>query len=158
MFGKDKGNIITPAKNFGNDQQRRFSNQIWTEISISPHQNTPVSYQVFRGLFEQWHRHKKQYFVFLFLPFGVGSAVHCITKLRKPILAHLHLKGICNSIFIDDGRLLVTTAEEVDKSRKLAYQLLEKSVWTLESQKSDKEGQASKNKEYLGFVINTASR
>ena len=100
---------------------------------------------------------KKQYFVFLFLPFGLGSAVHCITKLLKPIVAHLHLNGIRNSIFIDDGRLLATTAEEAEKLRKLAYQILEKAGWTLESQKSDKKGQASKSKEYLGFVINTAS-
>ena len=100
---------------------------------------------------------KKQYFVFLFLPFGLGSAVHCITKLLKPIVAHLHLKGIRNTIFIDDGRVLATTAEEAEKSRKLAYQTLERAGWILESQKSDKEGDASKIKEYLGFVINTAT-
>ena len=35
-----------------------------------------------------------QYFVFLFLLFGLSSAVHCITKLFKPINAYIHEKGI----------------------------------------------------------------
>jgi hypothetical protein len=31
-----------------------------------------------------------QYFIFLFLPFGLSSAVHCITKILKPVNAYLH--------------------------------------------------------------------
>ena len=42
---------------------------------------------------------KRQYFVFLYLPFGLGSAVHCITKLLKPVIAYLHCRGIRNSIY-----------------------------------------------------------
>ena len=100
---------------------------------------------------------RKQYFVFLYLPFGLGSAVHCITKLLKPIIAYLHCKGIRNTIFIDDGRLLAKTKEEAEDSRRLAYQALEKAGWILEKQKSDQEGQASQIKEYLGFTIDTTS-
>ena len=98
---------------------------------------------------------EKQYFVFLYLPFGLGSAVHCITKLMKPIIAYLHVKGIRNSIYIDDGRILASTKSEAEYARKLAYQVLEKAGWTLEDKKSDKEGQASQVKDYLGFLINT---
>ena len=36
---------------------------------------------------------EKIYFVFLYLPFGLGSAVHCITKIFKPINAYLHSLG-----------------------------------------------------------------
>jgi hypothetical protein len=36
----------------------------------------------------------KQYFVFLYLPFGLGSAVHCMAKLFKPLNAYLHSLGI----------------------------------------------------------------
>ena len=81
--------------------------------------------------------------------------MHCITKILKPIIAYLHLKGIRNTIYIDDGRVLASTAEEAEKARKLTYQTLEKAGWTLENLKSDKEGQASTTKEYLGFVIDT---
>ena len=37
---------------------------------------------------------KKQYFIFLYLPFGLASAVHCITKLMKPITAYFHRHSI----------------------------------------------------------------
>ena len=98
---------------------------------------------------------KKQYFVFLYLPFRLGSAVHCITKLLKPVVAYLHTKGIQNSIFIDDLRILAKTQKEAKDARKMAYQVLEKAGWTLEDKKSDKEGEVNQVKEYLGFVINT---
>jgi hypothetical protein len=100
---------------------------------------------------------KKQYFKFLYLPFGLATAVHCITKLTKPIIAYLHLKGIRSSIFIDDGRILASTPDEAEISRKLTYQVLERAGWTLENKKSDKEGQGNQVKDYLGFIIDTNS-
>ena len=98
---------------------------------------------------------EKQYLIFLYLPFGLGSAVHCITKLLKPVVAYLHVRGIRNSIFIDDGRILAKSEREAESARKTAYQVLEKAGWTLENLKSDGENQANQIKEYLGFVINT---
>ena len=154
MFGKDKGNTVTSAKSIGNKDDFQIKYDL---KSAFHHIKIHRSHTKYLGACFNDDTGKKQYFVFLFLPFGLGSAVHCITKLLKPIVAHLHLKGIRNTIFIDDGRVLAITAEEAEKARKLAYQTLEKAGWTLESQKSDKEGEASKIKEYLGFVINTAS-
>ena len=46
-----------------------------------------------------------QYLLFLFLPFGLSSAVHCITKIFKPVNAYLHESGIRHSIYLDDGRV-----------------------------------------------------
>jgi len=43
------------------------------------------------------------YMVYDYLPFGLSSAVHCITKLWKPITAYLQKKGIPLSVYIDDG-------------------------------------------------------
>jgi len=61
---------------------------------------------------------KKVYFIFEFLPFGLSSAVHCITKLFKPITAYLHQKGIRHSIYIDDGRILAGTEREAEDDRR----------------------------------------
>jgi hypothetical protein len=33
---------------------------------------------------------QKQYYMNNFLPFGINSAVHCITKIFKPILHYVH--------------------------------------------------------------------
>ena len=97
----------------------------------------------------------KQYIVFLYLPFGLGSAVHCITKLFKPINAFLHMHGIRHTIFIDDGRILARSAEEAEKDRRFVYQTLRRAGWVLEEKKSDKKGEASQVKDYLGFEIDT---
>ena len=98
-----------------------------------------------------------QYFVFLFLPFGLSSAVHCITKLFKPINAYIHERGIRHSIYLDDGRITADSEHEAEKHRVFVYGVLEKAGWILEAKKSDHKGEASQAKEYLGFIIDTVS-
>jgi hypothetical protein len=98
-----------------------------------------------------------QYFVFLFLPFGLSSAVHCITKLFKPINAYIHEKGIRHSIFLDDGRIMAENKHEAEKYRVFVYSVLNKAGWILETRKSDEEGDASQIKKHLGFIIDTSS-
>ena len=98
---------------------------------------------------------EKIYLRFLYLPFGLSTAVHVITKLFKPINAYLHFKGIRHTIYIDDGRGLAETEEKAEKYRQFIYLILQKAGWTLENQKSDQQGQASRIKEYLGFIIDT---
>lgn len=96
-----------------------------------------------------------QYIVFMYLPFGLGTAVHCITKLFKPINAYLHKHGIRHTIFIDDGRILARSLREAEEDREFVYQTLKKAGWVIEERKSDKEGEANQVKNYLGFVIDT---
>jgi hypothetical protein len=98
-----------------------------------------------------------QYFVFLCLPFGLSSAVHCITKLLKSVNAFIHSKGIRHSIFLDDGRITAASKEKAEEERIVVYETLGNAGWILENKKSDQEGDASQSKEYLGFVIDTVS-
>ena len=99
----------------------------------------------------------KQYFVFLYLPFGLSSAVHCLTKLFKPVNAYIHEKGIRHSIYLDDGRIVAETKCKAEDQRTFVYKVLKSSGWILEVEKSDKDGDANQSKEYLGFIIDTAS-
>ena len=99
----------------------------------------------------------KQYFVFLYLPFGLSSAVHCLTKLFKPVNAYIHEKGIRYSIYLDDGRIVAETKCKAEDQRTFVYKVLKSSGWILEVEKSDKDGDANQSKEYLGFIIDTAS-
>lgn len=98
---------------------------------------------------------EKQYAIFNCLPFGMGSAVHCITKIFKPLNAYFHSKGIRHTIFIDDGRALSRSKEQGEEDRIFIYQTLANAGWTIELKKSDKKGEASQSKEYLGFIIDT---
>jgi hypothetical protein len=100
---------------------------------------------------------RKQYFVFKHLPFGLSSAVHCITKLFKPVNAFIHENGIRHSIYLDDGRIVAETKRKAEENRILVYDVSKKSGWTLELKKSDGEGEASLSKSYLGFLIDTNS-
>lgn len=97
-----------------------------------------------------------QYFVFLHLPFGLSSAVHCLTKLFKPVNAFIHKMGIRHSIYLDDGRIVAETMEEAEEQRPLVYDVLDRSGWILEVKKSDGPGDSSQCKVYLGFIIDTA--
>ena len=99
----------------------------------------------------------KQYFVFLYLPFGLSSAVHCLTKLFKPVNAYIHEKGIRHSIYLDDGRIVAETKCKAEDQRTFVYKVLKSSGWILEVKKYDKDGDANQSKEYLGFIIDTAS-
>ena len=99
----------------------------------------------------------KQYFVFLYLPFGLSSAVHCLTKLFKPVNAYIHEKRIRHSIYLDDGRIVAETKCKAEDQRTFVYKVLKSSGWILEVEKSDKDGDANQSKEYLGFIIDTAS-
>jgi len=97
----------------------------------------------------------KQYFIYLYLPFGASTAVHCITKLFKPLNAYFHSQGIKHGIFIDDGRILAADADQAEKKREFVYSVLEQAGWTIEARKSDGKGAASQVKKYLGFIIDT---
>jgi hypothetical protein len=60
------------------------------------------SHTKYLGAAIPWPDGSRQYFVFLILPFGLSSAVHCVMKLFKPVGAFIHEKGIRHSIYIDD--------------------------------------------------------
>jgi hypothetical protein len=98
---------------------------------------------------------KTKYFVFRYMPFGLATAVHVITKLFKPVQAYFARQGIRHTIFIDDGRMLAETAEESTQKYQVVRQTLRKAGWQIEESKSDPAGPGTKIKEYLGFIINT---
>ena len=95
------------------------------------------------------------YFIFLYLPFGAASAVHCITKMLKPVVAHLAQKGIRHTIFIDDGRVSASSLEMVRQHFTYTISVLCKAGWQISWAKTDNLQEASFRKEYLGFIIDT---
>ena len=98
---------------------------------------------------------QQQYFVFCHMPFGLATAVHVITKLFKPINAYLGQRGIRHSIFIDDGRILAQSKEELANHIDVVRQVITDAGWIIEETKSDKKNGGSQEKEYLGFIIDT---
>jgi hypothetical protein len=97
------------------------------------------------------------YFQYTHLPFGVASAVHAITKIWKPLSQYLNGKGIRNTVYIDDGRILAASQDEAEESRVFSYDAITKAGWAIETDKSDGCGAANQEKKYLGFLINSAT-
>jgi len=112
-------------------------------------------HQTFLGAAFENAEGKKVYFVYQHLPFGLASAVHAITKIFKPILAYIHQKGIKMSLYIDDGRFLAKDLTTSNAYREVVYEVLTKAGWQISYKKSDKVNEASRIKEYLGFVIDS---
>jgi len=100
-------------------------------------------------------KNEKIFFIYQHLPFGLSPAVHVITKIFKPILAMIHGRGIKFSIYIDDGRFLAKTQEELEANRRFIYEVLKKAGWFLAKNKTDNIGQGGRRKEYLGFIIDS---
>ena len=79
-----------------------------------------------------------QYFVFFYLPLGLSSAVHCITKVLKPVNAYIHGRGIRHSIYLDDGRITAASKIQAEKNRITVYEALRKAGWILETKNQTK--------------------
>lgn len=104
----------------------------------------------------KFHDGNKEVWVeYQMLPFGLATAVHAITKVFKPVMGFLSSKGIRSSIFIDDGRILASSAPLAEEARKTVYEMLAAAGWALAKEKSDGPDSASQIKSYLGFQINT---
>lgn len=95
------------------------------------------------------------YMVYDFLPFGLNSAVHCITKIWKPLIAYFQMKNIPISVYIDDGLFSAANADSWNHMREFIWDVLAKAGWTIETDKSDGRDMGSVAKHYLGFVVNT---
>jgi len=95
------------------------------------------------------------YMVFDYLPFGLSSAVHCITKLWKPVVAYLQKRGIPISVYIDDGIFGAENAQTWNEMRTVIWDTISRAGWTIEKDKSDGPHMGSMSKQYLGFLVNT---
>ena len=98
-----------------------------------------------------------QYFVFHFLPFGIASAVHVMTKVMKPFTAFLSGQGIKHAIYLDDGRVCSGSREQAIKDLQTIYEGLRKAGWIIAVKKSDSSDTVSQLKNYLGFQIDSRS-
>jgi len=95
------------------------------------------------------------YMVYDYLPFGLSSAVHCVTKLWKPLIAFFQQRNIPLSVYIDDGLFSADCADSWNSKRQFIWEIIAQAGWTIEVEKSDSVNNGSMSKQYLGFVVNT---
>ena len=99
---------------------------------------------------------KNQIYEFLVMPFGLTSAPFIFTKLTKPIMAHLHSRGLRSNIFIDDVIGLIHKTVSLCSAhaqRDYVIDLFRKLGFVINEKKSSLK--MSHTKVYLGFVLNS---
>ena len=97
----------------------------------------------------------ERYFVFLVMPFGLASAVKCITRMTKPLCSYISQQGIRHSIYIDDGNILARTLALVLEHLKIVLDALGKAGFVISESKTDTADTVSQVKLYLGFIIDS---
>ena len=94
-------------------------------------------------------------FQFTCFPNGLTSAFRKFTKLMKPVLAHLRLKGYTNAIYIDDTFLTGDSPQECKNNVRETKTLLTQLGFTINEKKSVEE--PSQQLVMLGFLLDSAS-
>ena len=96
-----------------------------------------------------------RFLVFLVMPFGLASAVKCITRVTMPLCCYLASKGIRHSIYIDDGNTLARMLVLVLVHLAIVLETLEKAGFIISKKKTDTADTVGQIKIYLGFVIDS---
>ena len=93
--------------------------------------------------------------MFLVMPFGLASAVKCITRITKPLCGFFAKNGIRHSIYIDDGNVLARTLALVIAHLDFVLNALKQAGFVISEGKTDDADSVSQVKLYLGFIVDS---
>ena len=94
-----------------------------------------------------------QYYVFLYLPFGLQPASFQMNNCTRPILTYCHDLGVCVSLYLDDEFNSDSSSDKCFVSYLFIIFIFQVCGWKINfSKSSQKPTQLLK---YLGFFINT---
>lgn len=89
------------------------------------------------------------------LPFGLNIAPYIFTKLFKPVVSYLRLKGIFLVVYLDDILIIASSKSKCQKDTKTVMKLLKKLGFLINKEKSNL--LPSQKIKYLGFIYNTVT-
>jgi len=98
----------------------------------------------------QW---KGKTYQFRSLPFGLASAPFAFTKITKPVVAYLRVRGITVIIYIDDMLILAATKAKAEESVRFAAELMTRLGFVINTERSITA--PVQLIEFLGFEINS---
>ena len=89
------------------------------------------------------------------MPFGLASAVKCITRMTKPLCSYIADNGIRHSIYTDDRNALERTLLELLAKLQIVLKILDNAGFVISAKKTDTAETVGQVKLYLGFVIDS---
>lgn len=92
-------------------------------------------------------------FQYTCLPFGLSTSPHAFTKLMRPVVQHLRLKGLISAIYLDDILYIAPTFEECQINALETVRLLSSLGFVVNREKSCLTPLV--RCEYLGFIVDS---
>jgi hypothetical protein len=100
---------------------------------------------------------KERFYRFVVVVFGLGPAGQLLGRMMRPILRFLTLNGVRSMVYVDDGRVAAATKAKADADYGLTIAIFTSAGFVIAIEKSDRVGDSSQRKEYLGFIIDTST-
>ena len=98
---------------------------------------------------------KPEYYEFVVMIYGIKVAAAVVTRLIKPLVAHLHGQGCRFSIYIDDGRTVGPSSQKTMEHHKLALDVFSKAGWNIQFSKMS--NAPTQLLLYQGFIVDSAN-
>ena len=78
-----------------------------------------------------------KWYMYTRMPFSLATAGQVLERIIKPIKTRIANKGIQHLIYIDDGRIVARTKEELEVAVEEVYSILSNAGFSLSRDKSD---------------------
>ena len=92
-----------------------------------------------------------RFYKFTVMAFGYSPAVAVVTRLLKPLLSYIHDGGIKLAVFVDDGQLLASSAQETEDQMRHVLTVFQLAGWNIQWAKTSTS--ASQQCRYLGVNV-----
>jgi hypothetical protein len=95
----------------------------------------------------------EKYYQFTVMVYSLKSAVQVVPRLILPLKAYIHKLGIRFSIYVDDGRCVASTADQVYWQLKTILHIFQLAGWNVNREKTVMV--PTQTLLYMGFVTDT---
>jgi hypothetical protein len=100
---------------------------------------------------------KERFYHYVVVVFGLGPAGQALGRVVRPILRTLANLGIRNLVYLDNSIVIASSKLRADADYEITLNLFKSAGFIFAEEKSDPIGASAQRKEYLGFLIDTAS-
>ena len=94
----------------------------------------------------------KKVYQFTCLPFGLATSPHEFTKLLRPVVALLRLRGVKLHVYLDDWLICADTPEQAQLHAQTTIRVLQFLSWIINCEKSDLNPSQD---QFIGMQLNT---
>ena len=111
----------------------------WDLTNAYFHVNVAKEHRKYLGFSLPDETGKVRFYIFNVMVYGMSPAAWVLTALTKPLMMHLHKRGIRSTIYIDDGRVVASSKDKAWSQLKYALKVFESAGWNIQTSKTSTE-------------------